>query len=147
MKRFKFRLQVLLDQRKAKEDQLLAELGILQCEEADELEKLRMMCDGLQASLNEMSKAMGCNAASGELFRRDEYSKALMDDIKVQELTIKAVHSKVEAKRAEVVEAMKDRKVLETLRDKQEQEYILACERAEQNQIDEITSVRYAREM
>lgn len=145
MKKFRFRLQTLLDQRQTIEDQLLAELGELRQEEAVELARL----SGLRAELVQVWEALAMldrsNAAALE--RSDLYAKTLPDDIKVEELTLEAVRTRVEAKRAELVEAMKQRKVIETLRDKQEHAYIDAAMRAEQSSLDEMSSLRYARQM
>ncbi|MCE5198759.1 MAG: flagellar export protein FliJ [Armatimonadota bacterium] len=145
MKRYKFRLQSLLDQRKSLEEQLLAELGELRREEAAEVMRLHVLCQRLEIACIEIEDALKRNAQCAELAQRDEYAKTLRDDVRVQELTIEAVRERVEAKRQEVVKAMQDRKVLETLRDKQEQEYLQAIARAEQNELDEMSSVRYAR--
>lgn len=147
MKKFRFKLQTVLDQRKAKEDHLLAELGEVRREEAAEAARLTRLRGELEAARAGMVAALAGNARPEELARRDEYVKTMRDDARVQELTLEAVRARAEAKRLEVVEAMKERKVLESLRDKQEREYVQACERAEQQQMDEMASVRYARGM
>lgn len=147
MKRFKFRLQTLLDQRKAREEKLLWELGEIRREEAREIERLHALERLLQETRDSTEQAIRDGRPAGELVRRDEFVKATRDDIRVQELTVEAVQRRVEAKQAEVVKAMQDRKVLEALRDKQEREYLLAIARQEQNELDEMASVRYARGM
>lgn len=147
MKRFKFRLQTLLDRRKSIEDRLLAQLGELRQEEAAELKKLNALFDRLEWAWSQSEDALSKNAPVEELNRLDEYAKTTQDDIKLQQLTLEAVQEKVELKRREVVKAMQDRQVLETLKEKQEQEYLQAIARAEQNELDEMASVRYARGM
>lgn len=147
MKRFKFRLQTLLDQRKAREDQLLQELGELRREEAREVERLHTLESRLMRTMDEIEQAIRRNAKADELFRLDEFVKATRDDIRFQELTIEAVRDRVEKKRQQLVNAMQDRQVLEALRDKQEREYNLAAAREELKQLDEMASVRYARGM
>ncbi len=145
MKRFQFKLQAVLDHRKAIEDRLQVEFGELKREEARELAKLIKLKDELDAARKSLASAQSANASVDELSRRDEYLKAKRDDVRLQELTLEAVQAKVEAKRREVVAAMKDRKVLEALRDKQEQEYLQAVARAEQKELDDTASVRHAR--
>lgn len=147
MKKYKFRLQTLLDQRQAKEDKLLRELGLIRQEEVDAALQLSKLEERLQRAESAMINMLQNNANTLEISRLDEYQKAIRDDIKLQELTIEAIRKKVEAKRNELVEAMKDRKVLEALRDKQEKEYIQQYLKAEQNEMDEMASVRYARGM
>ena len=49
------------------------------------------------------------------------------------------------ASKSEVVEAAKQRKVLEQLCDRQRREYELEAARMEQKELDEMASVRFAR--
>lgn len=147
MKRFRFKLQTVLDQRQAKEDHILAELGELRQEEAREVERLLSLRQRLEDTCVSIELALRRNASSDDVARRQDYAEVTVEDIKLQELTIEGVRNRVEAKRIELIEAMKDRKVLETLRDKQEREYIAAHEREEQNMLDEMASVRFARGM
>ncbi len=147
MKRFRFKLQTLLDQRKAHEDRLLAELAELRAEESAELDRLARLNEDVARADNVLAGLIAENAGAAKIALADEYARARRDDVKLQELTLDAVQNRVQAKLVEVTEAMKQRKVLEALRDKQEQAFILAQMRAEQNQLDEIASVRYARGM
>ena len=145
MRRFRFKLQTVLDQRKAREDRLQAELGELRRLEAEERNRLVLLRSRLRASIVAMEEMLRDSAPAEDLRRFDEYAKALRDDVKVQELTIEAVRTRVEAKRVEVVKAMQDRKVLETLRDKQERACLAEQARAEQIELDDMSSLRYAR--
>ena len=147
MKRFKFRLQTLLDRRKSREEQLLAQLGELRREETAEVERLNALCSRLDTAWRDVEEALGRNAPVEELCRLDEFAKTTRDDINVQKLTLEAAQERVEAKRKELVSAMQERQVLEALRDKQEREYLMTIARAEQNELDEMSSVRYARGM
>ena len=147
MKRFRFKLQAVLEQRKSKEDHLLAELGEIRREEAREAARLIALRQELESARRAIVDGLAGNAPADELERRDDYAKAKRDDVCVQELTLEAIGERVEAKRAEVVEAMKERKVLEALRDRQEGAYLAECARAEQNEMDAMASLQYAREM
>ena len=145
MKKFRFKLQTVLDQRQAKEDRLQSELGDIKREEAAEVGRLLCLKDQFHEACDSVEEALDTKASPDEVARRDEYARAKSDDIKVQELTIEGVRVKVAAKRAEVVEAMQDRQVLESLRDRQERNHVLAQASAEQKLLDEMASVRYAR--
>ena len=145
MKRFRFKLQVLLDQRKAREEQLQIELARVMRDEAREAALLHKLRRDLESACDGIAAALGRSASPVELARRDEHAKALRDDVKVQGLTLQAVRERVAAKRLEVTEAMKERKVLETLRENQERTYVAEAQRAEQNALDEMASLRYAR--
>ena len=145
MKAFRFRLQTLLELRQAEEDQLAGELAELRREEALDLSRLHRLIDRHASACERVREALVESAAVEEIERRDEYAKTLRDDIRVQELTIEAVRKRIEAKREELVEAMKQRQVIESLRGKQESAYLAAQAAIEQKQLDETASVRYAR--
>ena len=145
MRKFRFKLQTVLDQRQAREERLLGELGELRREETREFDRLCRLKGELAAACDAVGEALRTRSDVGEVKRRDEYAMAKSDDVKVGELTLQGVRKKVEAKRLEVVEAMKDRQVLESLRDRKEREHVLAQARAEQKQLDEMASLRYAR--
>lgn len=146
MKKFLFKLQTLLDQRKSRVDMLQAELGEIRREEAAELAHLGELCTRLERAWAMVEAALGGGSASPvEMSQLDDYAKALRDDINVQRLTLEAVRTRVEAKRVEVAEAMKQREVIETLRDRQERDYIAAQMRAEQNALDDMAALAYAR--
>ena len=147
MKRYRFRLQTVLERREAFEKEKLGELAEVRSEEAQEVERLHALNRQLEQSRDQIEDALRRGLTPMEVMLRDNYSEATANDILVQELTIEAVRQRVEAKRLEVVEAMKERKVLEALKEKQEREYMLTCMRYEQNELDEIASVRYARGM
>lgn len=158
MRKFRFKLQTVLDQRKSREDLLQVELGEVRREETMELARLADLHVRLTGAMSQLEglKVGRLKGWEGEpatfktsnistLQRLDEYAEALRDDIKVQNLTIEAVRERLEAKRVEVIEAMKARKVIEALRDKQEHDYTSALARAEQGALDEMASLRYAR--
>jgi flagellar FliJ protein len=145
MRKFRFKLQTVLEHRRFREDRLQGELGELRREEAREVARLGELCCELESAREAILDGLAGNEPADELERRDEYAKAKRDDVRVQELTLDAVRQRVDAKREEVIEAMKRRKVLEALRDKQESAYLYESARAEQNELDADASVRYAR--
>lgn len=148
MKKFRFKLQTLLDQRQSIEEALQAELGALLREESVELLRLQELHKRLEQAwryFDQLSVSVDSSATAFEVC--DTWSKALRDDIKVQILTIEAVRSRVEIKKSEVVEAMKQRKVIEALRDRKEREYLHEQALIEQNTLDEIASLAYARRL
>jgi flagellar biosynthesis chaperone FliJ len=163
MRKFRFKLQTVLDQRKRREDVLQAELGEIGREETTELARLADLHVKLRGAMSRMEclkvgrlEGYGSdpvtfkppNLPTFQQYRQlDEYAQALRDDIKVQDLTIEAVRERLEAKRVEVVEAMRARKVIEALRDKRQHDYVSALARAEQGALDEMASLRYARGM
>jgi flagellar protein FliJ len=147
MKRFRFKLQILLDHRKAREEELLSELALLRREEHDELVKLDKLNVRFAKARARYDEALQQCSDPGELSRHETYSLALRDDITVQELTVTAVRERINAKLVEVVEAMHQRQVLDTLRANQESAHIASEQRIEQDSLDDMANVRYAREI
>lgn len=145
MKKFVFRLQTLLNHRRDIEQMLLGELALLQNEKQLELRRLNELMLAREHSWETLAHLAAHGASPWDLANGDEHCKALGDDIGVQELNIAAVERKIEAKLLEVIEAAKERKVLEQLCDKHRREYELAAARQEQNELDEMSSVRFAR--
>lgn len=145
MKKFVFRLQVLLNHRKDIEQMLLGELAVLQREKQVELRRLDDLRHAREASWEALVHLASHGASPWDLANGDEHCKALGDDIGLQELNVAAAQRRVDEKLVEVIEASKERKVLEQLCDKQRREYELAAAKQEQNELDEMASVRFAR--
>jgi len=61
----------------------------------------------------------------------------------VQEERVRAAEVFAEEKREELVQAMKDRKALEVVRDNAHEEFMLEMNLAEQKQVDELVSFKY----
>lgn len=147
MRKFRFKLQAVLDHRKFEEDRLKVELANLMGEEARERSKLAQLIQELELSQQILIDKLQSAAEASELKLIDEYAKAKLDDIRVQQLTIDAIVQRVEAKRLEVLQAMKRRKLLEALRDKQKSLHLYEAARLEQGQLDDDASVKFARRM
>jgi len=145
VKKFVFRLQVLLNHRRDIEQMLLGELAMLQREKQLEMQRLEDLRLAREASWDALVHLAAHGASPWDLANGDEHCKALGDDIGLQELNVAAAEKRVQEKLVEVIEAAKERKVLEQLCDKQRREYELAAARQEQNELDEMASVRFAR--
>ncbi len=144
MKKFSFGLQKVLDYRQTLEDIRLAELAGLQAEhecESSRLTRMTQVREEFKCQMREM-------LASGD----PEYIKqanAYLHDLTERVLLQKAKHDEVaarkDAKTDEVVEAAKDRKALERLREYKVVEHRHDGFREEQKFLDEIASVRHNR--
>jgi flagellar FliJ protein len=145
VKRFSFRLQSLLDYRRTVEEARLGEFARLQHEEQSELARLVGIRTAQRDAWETLAGLRATGTDSWELARADEHCKTLGDDLGLQELNLAAARRKVEAKLVEVVEAARERKVLEQLRDKQKSEYELSAAMIEQKELDDMASVRFAR--
>ena len=144
MKKFKFRLQVVLDMRKNELEQRRIEaakiLAILKTQEAklteikQSQERNSKELDGLyNQDLLDIQQVEG---------HRDFGIKLTIDTVN-QERIIANTKAILEKKQIEVQEAHKKVEILQKLKEKQEQEYYKAFLDAEAKEIDDITSARF----
>lgn len=145
MRGFKFRLQPVLDHRQKKEDILkkeLAEKKLLFEREKTVLNQLRNKLSRSRQELRDKQKAgfVASEAAMHSLFIDRMERETEFQSIKVEDAA-----SEVKKAQEKLLEAAKDKKILEKLYDKQLTEYRQETNRSEQALIDEISTVRYNR--
>jgi flagellar FliJ protein len=143
----RFRLQSVLNFRANREEMLHMELGKLQ---ADEL-AARTLLDEFRAeserTLADTAERLGAGKVDVSAVEQGFiYAEAVNVAIGVQLGITHEIGTQVEAKRAEVVTAMQDRKVLEKLKQRHERAYDQWATRVEQALIDDMTTVRYNRQ-
>ena len=145
MPKFVFRLQSVLSIKEKVEDLKKNEfgkaVGILAAERQKKVDLENAKADNvisLRTSINE-------GIQPEDIRQHNQYIDRLKQMIKHQEQVIIRAEAYVEEKRAELVEAMRDRKTLETLRDNDFEEYIIEEKKAEQQVVDEIISYRGSR--
>ena len=78
-----------------------------------------------------------------ELITYNNYMERLKRSIEIQKVVIEKAKKAVEQARLELVEAAKQRKMFETLKEKQMEEYWDEYYKKEQAQLDEIVSYKY----
>ncbi len=141
MKKFTFRFEKILTIRRETEDRLKMELAEAEGRR-QQLYKEKRMLLGEEAAFYRSLEEM-----KGEL---DAWYRQQMDRARTYyrrekerlDGEIRTADERVEAKRQEVTEAMKERKTMEKLREKDEQRYLEALEAAERKVIEEIVNYR-----
>ncbi|MEN6521595.1 MAG: flagellar export protein FliJ [Armatimonadota bacterium] len=144
MKKFKFNLQRVLDYRQTIEDTLLAELAAIQAEHERELVKL----EGMKHELSRFREKMKVELSQGsadEIKEAYNYLQQLTRQVLNQQLVVSKVKEKKDQKTLEVVDAAKDRKALERLKEYKVAEHRKEADRQEQKFLDEIASIRFGR--
>lgn len=139
MASFSFRLQPVLNIRIQTEDNLKNELGkaIQQLEaEKRKLSELENELDGLVDEFNKKTK----KTTVRKLIEVKEYLSLLDSKIKRQKENVNSAMLNVDKIREELLKAVKERKILEKLRDRKYEEYLLEQKRLEQKTNDEIVS-------
>ena len=142
---FVFRLESVMNCRKAAEDKALTDFS----DEKRDLEKERQQLDRIQehkVSLIEQLRDMqkdGLKADEIALFM--DYIRQVQARLADQENVVRQAVERVSLKREALLAAVKDRKVMETLKARKLQEYIAESNKAEQKQMDETAIFRYVR--
>lgn len=142
MKRFKFKLQTVLNHRQKKEDILKRELAAIMQRFEDEkhlLEQLKFKLLDIQAGLRVKQKAL---VDASEAAMCLNYIDRVEREIEIQMAKVTDIAAEVRKTQGLLIEASKDRRVLEKLHDNQHVEFKKELERIEQNSIDEIATIR-----
>lgn len=147
MKKYKFRLQTVLDIKAKKLEQKLLELARIvdTLNKEVEIEKqLVIEQNTLQSKIVEMS-TIDTPQSLFEIQNSRGYWGNLGTKIIAQREKIKNIEYFVQAKREEVNEALKEKRVLENLKEKDQERFYKEFLAYENRELDEIATVRYMR--
>lgn len=144
MKKFRFRLETLLDYRKnieERERQALSRLNFrLHTEQAQRNEFLRQERD----TRNELAQAQRGASEERDLQWYFPYLNRLKLEIDKSNKRIAQLDKEITAQKTAVIEATKKTKVLDALKAKKEKEFTTSIEKMEQKAVDEIVVTRFA---
>jgi flagellar FliJ protein len=141
----KFKLESLLQHRKRIEEtyqRQLAEIRLVLQEEKDVLARLNSNRDRIKLNL-EQRLTEDINAA--EMLHFNKYLDRLSLDISLQKKRVAEVEENLENKRLKLTEAVKRRKIMDKLKDKQLAAEFEKIEKNEQNFMNEIAINRHLR--
>jgi len=141
--KFVFRLESFFQLKRKLEDQAKLEYGqalaALEREKQKKAALERQKSAVLRAFREQLKKRV-----DAEAFRQNNlFLDALKYRIRAQEQVIAQAEAFAETKRLALVEAMKERKMLEKLKEKHHETYMIEENRAEQRRVDEIVSYQY----
>lgn len=136
MARFKFRLDILLRLAQNKEEEAKKELASWQKQLLEAQEKLQKILMEITSSLNEKSAKRNIN----EILLYEAYLESLRNQQKKTENEIE--YFTVERNKAilKLQETIKERKILEKLKEKKLEQYIFDENQKEQKEADEVGS-------
>ena len=145
MPRFNFRLQQYLGVKEQIENQ--KELEYAQALRKVEEEKLLLSQINAKKSeqLESLRTALKTIIAPLEIRRYNNTIDRLKQRIKEQEERLTAAQEYAETKRQELVQAMKERKALDVVREHAFDDYKIEMNLKEQKQVDELVSAKYVR--
>jgi len=142
MAKFIFKMQSVLNIRKQKEDSIKNELADAMRKLEAEKRKLAELEDRLENTVREFNEKTKKSTVH-ELIEFNEYLSVLNSRIRSQKENVNIVAQYVDKVREELVKAMKDRKILEKLKDRQYEQFLMEQKKLEQKTNDEIVSYNY----
>lgn len=140
---FKFRLQGFLGVKEKIEEQRKLEYGKALQKVEEEIQIKNELENRKYNLVSDFRISINNGVRPNELQRYNEYIEFIKKRIRDQNNLIEIAQKTAEKKRSELVEAMKERKMLDTLKDKDKVEYLKEQQRAEQKIVDEIVSYQY----
>ncbi|MCL2355848.1 MAG: flagellar export protein FliJ [Defluviitaleaceae bacterium] len=144
MARFQFRLEKYLSVKEQIEDQKELEyanaLRILE----EEKQKLAEFVKRKEESVERLRVSVAKSIEPFEIRRFNNNIERLKHQITVQKERVIAAEEFAEQKRSELVQAMKERKALEIVKENAREEFLIEQDRTERKQVDELTSFKHA---
>jgi flagellar protein FliJ len=144
MKKFRFSLATLLWHRESLEDKERTELLRIRYKHQVEQDCRKSLENKLRETLAELKNKRAASAEQQELVLFQRYIDRLHLEIEQSARRLAKLDQELERQRIRVIEATKNRKVLDALNDKKKKEYTLNMDRLEQKTVDELVVVRYA---
>ena len=142
---FKFKLQSVLEYRLNVEEKIVGEYSEIRRRLEMEKDLLKALIEEREGMLNELRQVKSTNLRAQDIASRVSYIEAIRLKELNQTNVIHEVAGLVESKRKELVEAVKKRKVLENLRDRQSEEYRKNMSDLEQKNSDEMSVLKFGR--
>jgi len=144
---FKFRLQTVLEYKQKREEEETRELGRLLeilANEERELASLKRFRLKRQQEMAEKSARGKLNVEELKMYH--EQQRKLARDIAAAEIKVQQAQADVEIQRKKLMEARKEVKTYEKLKEKHHANYLTEVNLEEQKLIDEVASTKYNRE-
>ncbi len=140
---FSFKFQSILDLKQRIEDQKKSKYGEANEELKNQTDKLNVLIEERDYQF-ELMREKGKNGLTPkELIVYNNYMDRLKRSIEIQTVVVERAKAAVEKARLELVEAAKQRKMFETLKEKKLEEYWEEYYKKEQAQLDEVVSYKY----
>jgi flagellar FliJ protein len=146
MKRFNFRLQVVLDRALEEEEQQLLRLAEVQQQILEARRKLDAVEEARRHQLACMTEAQQASFDPLEMHARTLHLEDLGEQLARCREVLAGLERRAEQVMQDVIAAMRKRQVLEKLRDKQYADYCKEAERVELQTMEEAVLPRLARE-
>ena len=142
---FKFKLQSVLDYRLNIEEKILNEFSELKRKLDEQKALLEALVSERESRVADLRNMRSATIKADDIASILAYVEHLHEREKQQEEVIRQTGEAVEEKRKYLVEAVKNRKVMENLKDRLEQDYIKDFNETEQKNSDEMSVLKFGR--
>jgi len=142
---FQFRLQPVLDYRKQIEDRVMSEFADIKRRLAEEVALLERMQHERAALLDHLLEMGKHRMRSADIAAYCAYIRHIKDKEAMQVQSIAAIESELSEKRTVLVDAVKNRKVIEIIKENKFQEHKLHMSAQERKELDELAILRSSR--
>lgn len=144
-KKFKFRLAPLLKIREYREKERQREHAAAVDKVLAQKDKLLSMDQSKLQTLDEQRERLGGKISVAEALIYSRYLMKLKRDRLTGNELLRGLEKEAERRRVRLVQAARERKVFELLKEKQMARYKAALDKADQKELDEIASVGFIR--
>jgi len=144
MKKFSFRLETLLQHRRHLEEKERTRFSAIRNELLVEMDHTQTLRTKQAQALAELAQKKSGDCDVQEITWHYRFLDRLALELERSARRIAELEGKLEIQKQVMIEAMRNKKMIENLRSKREKEFLTALERAEQKSVDEIVVTRYA---
>ena len=142
-----FRFDIILRLRKNKENLLKRDMGQINALYQRQQDQKQFMQDTTERSRDELNQRKRSNAGVETMILYDNFFQGIQAQEERQDGIISEITTKLEAKREEVVEAMRKRRTLEILKDRDALKERKIREKKETAILDEVASNLWGRNL
>ena len=135
-----FRFETILRLNKKKEDLLQRDMGQINVHYQRQKDQQQFMQDATVASKDELNEKKRSGVSVETMILYDNFSRGTRTQVEKQSKIISEINTKLEAKREEVVEAMRKRRTMEILKERDMLKERKVRERKETAILDEVAS-------
>jgi flagellar protein FliJ len=141
-----FRFETILRLNKKKEDLLQRSMGEINVHYQRQKAQQQFMQDATEASKDELNQKKRLGVSVETMILYDNFSRGTRTHIEKQSKIISEINTKLEAKREEMVEAMRKRRTMEILKERDMLKERKVRERKETAILDEVASNLWMRD-
>jgi flagellar protein FliJ len=144
MKKFSFRLESLLQHRNHLEEKERNKFTGIRNQLLVETENIQALRTKQAEALAELGRRKSGICDEQEIKWHYRFLDRIALELEQAARRIAELEGKLEIQKQIMIEAMRDKKMIENLRSKREKEFLTSIERTEQKSVDEIVVTRYA---